>query len=274
MKRFGKVVAVAAACAALTGTVAAFSACGTNDLEINITGSTSMEEVMGKLADAFIADYEEANGVRPTINITGSGSGAGIEDATEGRVDFGMSSRALKEGEDLDYKNICLDGIALVVNPSCTVNNVTQDEVKALYESGTAIQDTIKYALSRESGSGTRSGFEEVVGIEDLYEGNGFTQHGSTGEVKELISDNNAGDTVGYISLGSVDSSVKTLQYGGVDANEANILNGTYGLQRPFVICYQSEAELSDITKEFIDFIMSADGQAILEKEGYISETH
>ena len=274
MKKLGKVVAVAAACAALTGSVAAFSACGGNELEINITGSTSMEEVMGKLADAFIADYEEANGVTPTINITGSGSGAGIEDAMEGRVDFGMSSRKL-EGDELDsleYTNICLDGIALVVNKACSVTNVTQAEVKALYESGTAIQDTIIYGISRESGSGTRSGFEEVVGIKNLYSGTGFNQFGSTGEVKTSIAGNNNGNTMGYISLGSVDTTVKVLQYNGVDATEANILNGTYGLQRPFVVCYQSEAELSDIAKEFLDYIMSEAGQAILVKEGYISE--
>ena len=77
---------------------------------------------------------------------------------------------------------------------------------------------------------------------------------------------------MGYISLGSVDTTVKVLQYNGVDATEANILNGTYGLQRPFVVCYQSEAELSDIAKEFLDYIMSEAGQAILVKEGYISE--
>lgn len=276
MNKFGKVVAIAAACAALTGSVAAFSACGDSEYEINISGSTSMEEVMGKLADAFEDAYEEENEIRPTINITGSGSGAGIEDATEGRVDIGMSSRALDEDElkSLEYKNICLDGIALVVNPDCTVSDVTTAEVKALYESGTAIQNTIKYGVSREEGSGTRSGFEEVVGIEKLYSGTGFTQHSSTGEVKTLIEKDEEGDTMGYISLGSVDSTVKTLKYNGVEANEANILNGTYGLQRPFVVCYQSEAELSDIAKEFIDFIMSAEGQAILEKDGYFSETH
>ena len=276
MNKFGKVVAIAAACAALTGSVAAFSACGDSEYEINISGSTSMEEVMGKLADAFEDAYEEENEIRPTINITGSGSGAGIEDATEGRVDIGMSSRALDEDElkSLEYKNICLDGIALVVNPDCTVSDVTTAEVKALYESGTTIQNTIKYGVSRESGSGTRSGFEEVVGIEELYSGTGFTQHSSTGEVKTLIEEDEEGDTMGYISLGSVDNTVKTLMYNGVEAKEANILNGTYGLQRPFVVCYQSEAELSDIAKEFIDFIMSTEGQTILEKEGYISETH
>lgn len=276
MNKFGKVVAIAAACAALTGSVAAFSACGDSEYEINISGSTSMEEVMGLLADAFADTYEEENEIRPTINITGSGSGAGIEDATAGRVDFGMSSRALEkdEAEVLQSQNICLDGIALVVNPDCTVTNVTQAEVKALYEDGTPIQNTIEYALSRESGSGTRDGFEDVVGIESLCQDEGFTQHGSTGEVRDLIKGNTAGDTIGYISLGSVDNTVKAVQYNGVDANETNILNGSYGLQRPFVICYQSEAELSDLAKEFIDFIMSADGQAILEEEGYISETH
>lgn len=273
MKKFGKIVAIAAACAALTGSVAAFSACG-DGLEINITGSTSMEEVMGKLADAFIANYEEENGETPRINITGSGSGAGIEDAMEGRVDFGMSSRALEGDElkSLEYKNICLDGIALVVNDACAVTNVTTDEVKALYENGTVIQNTIKYGVSRENGSGTRSGFEEVVGIKSLHGGTGFNQFSSTGEVKTLIAGNDAGDTMGYISLGSVDNTVKTLQYNGVDANETNILNKTYGLQRPFVVCYQSEAELSDLAKEFIDFIMSTEGQTILEKDGYISE--
>ena len=133
---------------------------------------------------------------------------------------------------------------------------------------------------SREDGSGTRGAFVELMGIEEKDASGEKVDMTTTSAAitnsTSVIMTSVAGDEngIGYISLGSVDSTVKAVQYNGVDANEANILNGTYGLQRPFVVCYQSEAELSDLAKEFIDFIMSAEGQAILEKEGYISETH
>lgn len=274
MKKLTKVIMSGAAVAALGATMAfGLAGCGGDGLEINISGSTSMYEVMGLLADRFAQEYEEANGQTVTINIGGGGSGVGIEDAQEGRMDFGMASRVLDEDEleTLEYQNICIDGIAVVVNPNCELTNVTQAELKALYEQGTAIGSVVA-ALSREEGSGTRDGFEDIVDIETLYTGTGFSVHGSTDEVKTLIADDDDGEMLGYISLGAVDSSVKALQYEGVEANEANILNGTYELSRPFVICYQSYEGLSDITKEFIEFIMGTEGQTLLEEEGYVSE--
>lgn len=281
MKKLTKVIMSGAAVAALSCTMAfGLAGCG-GGLEINITGSTSMQEVMGVLADRFATKYESENGQSVTINVGGGGSGVGIEDAQEGKNDIGMASRALEEDEaaTLESTNICLDGIAVVVNPECGLDNVTQAQLKALYEEGTPIEymsgtttKSIIAALSREEGSGTRDGFEDIVKIEKLYTGTGFTVHGSTDEVKTQIADNEDGTKLGYISLGAVDSTVKAVKYEGVEASEANILSDDYKLYRPFVICYQSYDGLSDIAKEFVDFIMSDEGQQILEEEGYVSQ--
>ncbi len=283
MKKFAKVMAIAAACAALTGSVAAFSACGEGgeSYQIDISGSTSMEDAMTALADKFI-EMKGEEGIELTINISATGSGSGISDAEQGKVDFGMASRALEgdETEQLESKTICLDGISVVVNPKCTLKSVTKSQLVNLYTKGEAIGD-VTAALRRESGSGTRDGFEEALGIkgETMFDdAAGFDEFTSTGTLKASIVADTAGKKLGYISMGSVDSSVKTLAYdaedgkGAVPATKENVLNGSYAISRPFVICYQSYDELSDITKEFIEFIMSDAGQQICEDEGCISE--
>lgn len=287
MKRFGKIVAVAAACAALTGTVAAFSACGnggdeTESYDITITGSTSMEDVMGALADEFMAAKEE-EGVDVTITITANGSGQGINDASLGNVDFGMSSRALNDDDpELESQTICLDGIAVVVDNECGIESVTKSQLVDLYLNGTPISyngGQITGAFRREGASGTRDGFETALGIkgQTMYDDtNEFREFNSTGALKTAITQTQT--ALGYISMASVDSTVKALRYdaedgkGAVEATKENVLNGSYGISRPFVICYQDYDALSDITKEFIEFIMSEEGQQICEDEGCISE--
>ena len=222
MKKFAKVMAIAAACAALTGSVAAFSACGEGgeSYQIDISGSTSMEDAMTALADKFI-EMKGEEGIDLTINISATGSGSGISDAEQGKVDFGMASRALEgdETEQLESKTICLDGISVVVNPNCTLTSVTKSQLVNLYTKGEAIGD-VTAALRRESGSGTRDGFEEALGIkgETMFDdAAGFDEFTSTGTLKASIVADTAGKKLGYISMGSVDSSVKTLAYDAED---------------------------------------------------------
>lgn len=268
MKKFVKVVMSGALVAAMGCTLAAgLVGCGGEESEeLNITGSTSVQPLMEKLAAA----YEETN-ENVTINVSGGGSGVGVEDAAAGKVDFGMASRELKDDEKATVKGqaIALDGIALIVNKDSTLTSVTKAQVKALYENGTAI-DSIVAALSREDGSGTRSAFEEIIGIKSLYNGQGFEEISSTGTVKTNIAGNKAANTIGYISLGSLDDSVKAVKFEGVEATVENIKNGTYTLSRPFNIVYK-EGSLSETAQDFIDFIMSEDGQAIVTSEGYIT---
>lgn len=267
MKKITKIFA-AALCAALTcGGAVALPACGeSGDKTLTITGSTSVQPLMQTLAAA----YEEKNG-DVVINVGGGGSSVGVSDVQSGKSDIGMTSRELKSSETgVISQKIADDGIALIVNKNCTVTDVTTAEVKALYESGTAIQNVIVAGISRSGGSGTRDAFEELVGIESLYSGTGFEEVDLTNAVITSIKGNSAGNTVGYISLGSLNSDVKALKYNGAEATSANVSAGTYALARPFNILYGADG-LSELAQDFIDFILSAEGQAIVSAEGYIS---
>lgn len=265
-----KVVLSGVAVAAISATmVAGLAGCGGVSGEISIDGSTSVEPLMKKLAAAYEEENEDV-----TINIVGNGSGTGISDASAGKVDIGMSSRALKDSEKTDgfeNKTIANDGIAVIVNSASTVTNATKAQLKALYSEGTAF-DGIVAGISREDGSGTRSAFNELLGIETLFSGTGFDAVNSTNTVISSIAGNSAGNTVGYISMGSLPSATgcKAIKVEGVEATTDNVKNGSYAISRPFVICYKTE-KYTGATKDFIDFIMSEDGQKIITDNGYIS---
>ncbi len=289
MKKFTKVIMSGAAVAAIGASMAfGLVGCGGGDdeLTVSIEGSTSMEDVMLALTDAFEKKYEAENeGVDITFDTAFTGSGSGVQAATDGRVDIGLASRALstEEAKNLESKTLCLDGISVVVNPACTLTTVTKTQLINIYTKGTAIEAEgakIDGAFRRESGSGTRDGFQEKVGIEDkdIYQGTGFNEYNSTGSLKSAIVADEAGTKLGYISMGSVDKTVKALKYdaedgkGAVEATKENVLSGDYALSRPFTICYKEYDSLSALAKEFIDFIMSEEGQEICEDEGCISE--
>lgn len=271
MKKITKILISALCIAAMGSSTAALGGCG-NDAgkqELIITGSTSVQPLMVKLAEAYEAKHSDVE-----INISGGGSTAGVTDAQDGKNSFGMASRELKSDEissGMTSVKIADDGLAVIVNTNCTVENVTKAEIKALYESGTPIQDTLRGALSREGGSGTRDAFEELVGIKSLYSGVGFEEGlSSTTTVLTSIQGNSAGNVVGYISMGSLNSSVKALKYEGVAATTENVSNGDYSLARPFNIVYK-KGGLSELAQSFIDFILSGEGQAIVTANKYIA---
>lgn len=270
MKRSVKIIASALCVAALGGAVVSLGGCGGGtSQQLVITGSTSVEPLMKKLADAYETRHDDVE-----INIGVGGSSVGVSDAKEGKSSFGMASRELKKNEADDGMvsvKIADDGLALIVNNSCAVESVTADEVKALYENGTAIQDTIRGALSREGGSGTRDAFEELIGISVLYSGMGFEEGiTATSAVITSIRGNSAGNQMGYISMGSLSTDVKALKFNGVAATPANVSDGTYTLARPFNIVYK-KGGLSALAQDFADFILSAEGQAIVTANGYIA---
>lgn len=244
--------------------------------ELYISGSSSVAPLMEKLASV----YESFN---PYVDITvqTSDSGTGVADAIAGKNDFGMASRALKDSEieqGVTSKQIAIDGVALVVNPDADLDDVTSDQVYQLYANGTAI-GAITNAISREDGSGTRDAFDSLIKsaagdeLGDLLTFNAcVTIQQSTGGVKEVIATAGTTNTIGYISMGSIDDTVKTVKFEGVEATAENVKNGSYALSRPFNIVYKSEEDLSEAAQLFIDFIMSEAGQRIAEAEGYISE--
>ena len=233
-------------------------------------GSTSMEKVIGALGEAFT----EANSdVTFTYNPTGSGSG--IQAVQEGRCDIGLSSRALKDEEKaagLTETVLCYDGIAVIVNPENTVEDLTLEQIAAIYtgeiknwsEVGGADAEIV--LIGREAGSGTRSGFEEIVEVKDKCQ---YRQElSSTGDVITTVAQNPG--AIGYASLASVKDTVKAVKVGGVAPSEATVKDGTYAIQRPFVLATKTGVQLGDAAQAFFDYVTSADANEIIVAAGVV----
>ena len=237
---------------------------------VSTDGSTSMEKVIGALGEAFM----EANpDVTFTYNPTGSGSG--IQAVQEGRCDIGLSSRALKDEEKaagLTETVLCYDGIAVIVNPENTVEDLTLEQIAAIYtgeiknwsEVGGADAEIV--LIGREAGSGTRSGFEEIVEVKDKCQ---YRQElSSTGDVITAVSQNPG--AIGYASLASVKDTVKAVKVGGVTPSEATVKDGTYAIQRPFVLATRTGVQLGDAAQAFYNYVTSADANEIIVAAGVV----
>ncbi|MCM1360200.1 MAG: substrate-binding domain-containing protein [Corallococcus sp.] len=264
MKKLTKILTGVLCAAVIGASMGAFAGCGNKSEAITVSGSSSVTPIMEKLA----AEYEKTHDVRITINM--SSSGAGISDTQNGLNDFGMSSRELKDSETgISGTTLCMDGIALIVNKNCAVNNVNKADVKALFENGTVIPETsITAAIGRDASSGTRTAFDELLKIESGYATSVATL-AETGNVIEAIQGSN--NSLGYISYGSLTSSVKAVSLDGISCTYENIISGDYSLQRPFVIVLKDGKKLSDAAQGFYDYIMSAEAQTVITSNGYIS---
>lgn len=237
---------------------------------VTTDGSTSMEKVIGALGEFYM---EENGGVTVTYNPTGSGSG--IRAVQEGRCDIGLSSRELKEEEaasGLEATVLAYDGIAVIVNPQNPVSDLALETIAKIYtgeitnwsEVGGGEAEIV--LIGREAGSGTRNGFETVTGTEDACR---YRQElTSTGDVITAVAQNP--DAIGYASLASVKDSVKTLAVGGVVPNEETIKDGSYAVQRPFVLVTRTDAPLSETAQGFLDFITSAAAADIIASAGVV----
>lgn len=264
MRKAMKILMVALCVIAVCASTAAFVGCAETKEVITVSGSSSVTPILQKLA----AEYEKTHNVRITINMTSSG--AGISDTQNGLNDFGMSSRELTS-EDLGIKGktLCKDGIVLIVNNNSSVTNVSKANVKALFEDGTAIPDTsITAAIGRDASSGTRKAFDELLGIKNGY-AEGVAALTETGNVIETIS--GATNSIGYISYGSLNRSVKAVGLDGIACNIENILNGSYALQRPFIIVTKENGTLSPAAQGFYDYIFGDEAQSIITGANYIS---
>ena len=229
---------------------------GTLSGVVNTDGSTSMADVMAVLQETF---KEVQPGV--TVNYSGTGSGAGIEAVLAGTVDIGLSSRALKDEEKAQgaVENIvALDGVAVVVNPANGVEDLTVEQIAQIFTgeitnwSELGGEDLEIAVLGREDGSGTRSAFEEIVGVENCVYKN---EYGSTGDVIGNVASNP--NAIGYASLSAVDDTVKAVKVNGVAPSEDTVKDGTYEIQRPFVMVTKEGTELSEAAQAFLDYAMS-----------------
>ena len=238
---------------------------------VSTDGSTSMEKVIGALGEAF----EEANkNVTFTYNPTGSGSG--IQAVTEGRCDIGLSSRNLKDEEKeagLTETVLAYDGIAIIVNPENKVDDLSLEEIASIYTgkitnwSEVGGNDGEIVLIGREAGSGTRDGFESITDTEDVCQ---YRQElTSTGDVITAVSQNP--NAIGYASLASVKDSVKALSVNEVEPSEETVKDGSYVVQRPFVLVTKKDAELSAAAQAFFDFATSEDVVELISKAGVVA---
>lgn len=233
--------------------------CGNSRLSGTVAtdGSTSMEKVIGALGESFM---NENDGIQFTYNPTGSGSG--ITAVSEGRCDIGLSSRSLKDEEKaqgLTETVLALDGIAVVVNPENQVNDLSIEQIASIYtgeitnwsEVGGADAEIV--VIGREAGSGTRDGFESITKTSEKCQ---YRQElTSTGDVITTVSQNP--DAIGYTSLSAVKDNVKALSVGGVAPSEETVKDGSYAIQRPFVLVTRDGVKLSDAAQAFFDYVTS-----------------
>ena len=269
MKKFISIFAVMALI------VCALASCGGNGgnnegkKSVATDGSTSMNKVIGGLGEAFEAD----TGIKVTYNATGSG--AGIQAVEEGRCDIGLASRNLKDEEKakgLESTILAYDGIAIIVHPENPVNDLDVETIAKIYtgeiknwkEIGGSDAEIV--LIGREGGSGTRDGFESITDTEDKCK---YRQElASTGDVITTVASNPA--AIGYASLASVKDSVKALTVDGVAPSEATIKDGSYVVQRPFVLVTKKDTQLSESAQKFFDFMTSTAANEIISSAGVV----
>ena len=234
-------------------------------------GSTSMEKVIGALGEAFMNNN---SGASFTYNPTGSGSG--IKAVLEGRCDIGLSSRALKDeekAEGLVETVLAYDGIAMVVNPANPVSDLTVEQIAAIYTGEITNwkevggNDAEIVLIGREAGSGTRDGFESITGTAEACK---YRQElTSTGDVIATVASNP--DAIGYASLAALKDTVKALSVSGVTPTEETVKDGSYVIQRPFVLVTKDGTALSATAQKFFDFALSADAADIIAAAGAVA---
>ena len=236
---------------------------------VTTDGSTSMSKVIGALSEA----YESDTGVTVTYNATGSGSG--IQAVQEGRCDIGLSSRSLKDAEKatrLEDTTLALDGIALVVNPENPVSDLDLETISKIYTGEISNwkdvggNDSDIVLIGREAGSGTRDGFESITYTTDKCQ---YRQElTSTGDVIATVASNP--NAIGYASLSAVKDSVKALKVAGVAPSEETVKDGSYVVQRPFVLVTVKDKALSENAKKFMEFVTSKSANDIISGAGVV----
>lgn len=233
-----------------------------------LAGSTSVQPFAETLSEAYMKLHSEIS-----IDVQGGGSSAGIMSAQTNTADIGMSSRSLKDNEKTLWSvEIARDGLAVIIHPQNTITSLTLNQVRDIYAgvitnwSQLGGIDKRIHVITREEGSGTRSAFEDLLMNKIEIDPHSIVQD-SNGTVRQLVGDDV--NAIGYISLGLVNEKVKALELDGVAASRENVLNGTYVLSRPYLFVTSSEP-VGEV-KKFIEFVLSAEGRALLDLEGLIT---
>ena len=284
-RSFLSICGAAAAAAALTACGGAASSAAASSAAVSSTaesaasgaalsgnvatgGSTSMKNVIAALTEGFAEIEPDV-----TVSYDPTGSGAGITGATDKTLDIGLSSRALKADETgVTGTTVALDGIAIIVNKSSKIEDLTVDQLKQMFTgeitnwSEVGGDDGEIVLVGREAGSGTRDGFESITGTEDLCKYQ--NEYTSTGEVVAGVAANP--NAIGYASLSAVDDTVKAVAVNGVTPSEDTVKDGSYEIQRPFVFVTKEGTELSEAAQAFFDFATSADASELISGAGAV----
>ncbi len=253
--------------AASSESAAASSASGLNGT-VATGGSTSMEKVMSALQEAYAEKEPDV-----TVTYDPTGSGAGITGATDKTLDIGLSSRKLKDGETgVTATTIALDGIAIIVNNANPVQDLTIDQIAKIATGEVTNwkdvggEDAPIVLIGREAGSGTRDGFESIVGVTDKCQ---YAQElTSTGAVITGVAANNG--AIGYASLSALKDTVKAVTVEGIACTEETVLDSTYKIQRPFNFVTNDSVTPSDAVQSFIDFATSAEAADLIRAAGAV----
>lgn len=239
----------------------------TRSHSLTIAGSTSVQPFAEKLAEI----YMEIN-PKVIINVQGGGSTAGIKACREKAAQIGTSSRGLHADEsDLTKIIIAKDGIAVIVHPQNPVNDISIDQLQGIFSgkirswARLGWVDKPIYFVNREEGSGTRDAFESMVMKKGGISDEALVQD-SNGSVREIIANNP--QAIGYISFGILNHQVKALAVNSIIPSLATIKTNQYTLTRPFI--FVLPAQPTDLARQFVDFVLSREGQQILEKEGLV----
>lgn len=236
---------------------------------VSTDGSTSMEKVIGFLSEAYM---EEHKNIKVTYNPTGSSSG--IQAVAEGRCDIGLASRDLKDEETKDLQGtiVAIDGIAIIVNPANPIKDLTIAQIGEIYtgkitnwkEVGGS--DAPIVCIGREAASGTRDGFEEVTDTKDKCQ---YSQElTSTGDVVQTVSGNP--NAIGYASVASVNDAVNMISVEGIAPTTETIQDGTYKVQRNFVLVTKKDVALSQAAQEFFDFATNSGADNLITEAGAV----
>lgn len=244
----------------------------TDNSTISVSGSTTVQPLAEKLAEAFMT---ENTGIR--IDVQGGGSSVGVKAAGQGTSDIGMASREIKESELAEFPKlnvvvIARDGIAIVANADVTVSDLTVEQVRDIFSGkitnwkdlGGEDQNII--VVSREEGSGTRGAFEELVMGKDAIITASAILQPSNGSIRTTVS--TTPYSIGYMSFGYLDDTIKAISIGGIAPTEPNAADGSYPIVRPLNML--TNGEPTGAVKAFLDFILSDAGQKLVVEDGYI----
>lgn len=238
--------------------------------KLTLNGSTSMAKVCQALGEGFMEKYPQV-----TVEKGGTGSGDAVKAVENGTALVGDLSRNLKDTENpsnFEVVQIAIDGIAIAVNPSNAVKELTSEQVAKIYtgeitnwkDVGGADQKIT--VIGREATSGTRDGFESIFDVKEKTKL--AAELSSTGEVVSKVGSDPA--AIGYVSLDSVNTSVKALKIDGIEATEATVADGTYKVQRPFIEIYKKGSD-DELVKAWFEFIKSDEGKQIIKDAGLVT---